>query len=91
MKLKYFAWIKDITNSEEENINQIEINNLDKLKDFIIIKYPDLKKHYEKEILMLYHKKILLYPMKCLGGTLFVFEKKMIIFQPILLFNLPLE
>ena len=51
MKLKYFAWIKDITNIEEEQINNIDLNNLDKLKDFIINKYPELKKHYEKEIL----------------------------------------
>jgi molybdopterin synthase sulfur carrier subunit len=51
MKIKYFAWIKEITNNEEEYINSIKINNLDKLKDFIITKYPDLKKHLDKEIL----------------------------------------
>ena len=51
MKIKYFAWIKEITNNEEENINSIKINNLDKLKDFIITKYPDLKKHLDKEII----------------------------------------
>ena len=51
MKIKYFAWIKEITNNEEEDINSIKINNLDKLKDFIITKYPDLKKHLDKEIL----------------------------------------
>ena len=51
MKIKYFAWIKEITNNEEEDINSIKINNLDKLKDYIITKYPDLKKHLDKEIL----------------------------------------
>jgi molybdopterin synthase sulfur carrier subunit len=51
MKIKYFAWIKEITNNEEEDINSIKINNLDNLKDFIITKYPDLKKHLDKEIL----------------------------------------
>ena len=51
MKIKYFAWIKEITNYEEEQIDSNEINNLDKLKIFIISKYPDLKKHLDQEIL----------------------------------------
>ena len=51
MKIKYFAWIKEITNNSEEEINSEEIYNLDELKLFIIKKYPDLKKHLDKEIL----------------------------------------
>ena len=51
MKIKYFAWIKDITNIEEEVINSIQIKDLDEFKIYIIKKYPDLKKHMEKEIL----------------------------------------
>ena len=51
MKIKYFAWIKDITNLEEEEINLNEAKNLDELKTFIIEKYPDLKKHMIKEVL----------------------------------------
>ena len=51
MKIKYFAWIKEITSSEEEEINSSKIKNLDQLKFFIITKYPDLKKHLNKEIL----------------------------------------
>ena len=51
MKIKYFAWIKDITGYGEEQIDSNEINNLDKLKFFIISKYPDLKKHFDQEIL----------------------------------------
>ena len=51
MKVKYFAWIKDITNLEEEEINSNRIKNLDELKIFIIKKYPDLNKHMKKEIL----------------------------------------
>ena len=51
MKIKYFAWIKDITNHEEEEIHLIKINNLDDLKLFIIEKYPNLKKHMDKKIL----------------------------------------
>ena len=51
MKIKYFAWIKEITSSEEEEINSSKIKNLDQLKFFIITKYPDLKTHLNKEIL----------------------------------------
>ena len=51
MKIKYFAWIKDITNLEEEEINLNEAKNLDELKTYIMSKYPDLKKHMIKEIL----------------------------------------
>ncbi len=51
MKIKYFAWIKDITNFHEELLDSNEINNLDNLKIYIISKYPDLKKHLDKEIL----------------------------------------
>ena len=51
MKIKYFAWIKDITNLEEEEINLNKAKNLDELKIYIIEKYPDLKKHMTKEIL----------------------------------------
>ena len=51
MKIKYFAWIKEVTNVHEELINANEIKNLDHLKKYIISKYPDLKKHLEEEIL----------------------------------------
>ena len=51
MKIKYFAWIKDITNLEQEEINLSKAKNLDELKTYIIEKYPDLKKHMIKEIL----------------------------------------
>ena len=33
MKIKYFAWIKDITNLEEEEINLNEAKNLDEIKN----------------------------------------------------------
>ena len=51
MKIKYFAWIKDITNFNEELLDSNEIKNLDNLKKYIISKYPDLKKHLDQEIL----------------------------------------
>ncbi len=51
MKIKYFAWIKEITQNEEEELNSNEIDDLNKLKKFLMTKYPDLKKHFNKEIL----------------------------------------
>ena len=51
MKIKYFAWIKDITNVEEEDIDYNKFNTLNKVKDCLINKYPNLKKHNDKQIL----------------------------------------
>ena len=51
MKIRYFAWVKDITNQEEEIINIKELDNLEKLKNFLIKKYPNLAKHLKDEIL----------------------------------------
>ena len=51
IKLKYFAWIREITKNNEEYISSIKINDLDKLRDFIVSKYPELKKHLDKNIL----------------------------------------
>ena len=51
MKIKYFAWIKEITQNDEEEINSNELNDLDSLKKFLINKYPDLQKHFSKEII----------------------------------------
>ena len=51
MKIKYFAWIKDLTNVEEEDIDYNKFNTLNKVKDYLINKYPNLKKHNDKQIL----------------------------------------
>ena len=51
MKIKYFAWLRELTKNDEEHLDSNEINNLDKLKKFLLIKYPDLQKHFDKEIL----------------------------------------
>ena len=51
MKIKYFAWIKDITSFPEELLNSNEIKNLNSLKKYLVSKYPDLKKHLDQEIL----------------------------------------
>ena len=49
MRIIYFAWIKDITNFHEELLDLNEIKNLDNLKKYLILKYPDLKKHINQE------------------------------------------
>jgi len=51
MKIRYFAWIVEITKTENEFIDSEKIKNLEELKIFIIKKYPDLKKHFENGIL----------------------------------------
>ena len=49
MKIKYFAWIRELTKNDEEHLDFNKINNLDKLKIFLSTKYPDLQKHFDKE------------------------------------------
>tara|TARA_B100000579_G_C22635624_1_gene758883 strand:+ start:443 stop:688 length:246 start_codon:yes stop_codon:yes gene_type:complete len=51
MKIKYFAWIKELTKIDEENLDSNKIQNLKKLKIFLSIKYPTLQKHFDQEIL----------------------------------------
>ena len=51
MKIKYFAWIRELTKNDEEYIDSNEIQNVNKLKVFLITKYPNLQKHFDQEIL----------------------------------------
>ena len=51
MKIKYFAWIKDITLCDEEKLEDSKINDIENLKLFLINKYPNLKKHIQQKIL----------------------------------------
>ena len=51
MKIKYFAWIRELTKNDEEYIDSNEIQNLNKLKVFLLTKYPNLQKHFDQEIL----------------------------------------
>ena len=51
MKIKYFAWIRELTKNDEEHLDSNEIQNLEKLKKFLTTKYPDLQKHFDQEIL----------------------------------------
>ena len=51
MKIKYFAWVRELTKNHEEYLDSNKINNLDKLKTFLLTKYPELQKHFDQEIL----------------------------------------
>ena len=51
MKIKYFAWIRELTKNDEEYLDSNEIQNLKKLKKFLTTKYPTLQKHFDQEIL----------------------------------------
>ena len=51
MKIKYFAWIRELTKNNEEYLISNEIQNLRELKKFLSTKYPDLTKHFDQEIL----------------------------------------
>ena len=51
MKIKYFAWIRELTKNNEEYLDSNEIQNLKELKKFLSTKYPVLQKHFDQEIL----------------------------------------
>ena len=47
MIIKYFAWLKTITNIEEEVINDSSIIDINSLKTYLSKKYPKMKKHLD--------------------------------------------
>tara|TARA_Y100000768_G_C23824112_1_gene608010 strand:+ start:316 stop:561 length:246 start_codon:yes stop_codon:yes gene_type:complete len=51
MIIKYFAWIKDITNKDYDIFDKNFPKNIDELNLVLIYKYPDLKKHIRNNIL----------------------------------------
>ena len=51
MKIKYFAWIKDITNKESELIDTNHPKDIDELKKILNKSYPKLEKHIANNIL----------------------------------------
>lgn len=46
MKIKYFSWLKEITKTDFEEINEKSIKDIDSLIIFLCIKYPKLKKYF---------------------------------------------
>ena len=52
MKIKYFSWLKKITKIDEENISDINIKDIEDLKNYLCEKYPELKKYIKKKDLI---------------------------------------
>ena len=49
MIIKYFAWLKNITNTEEEKIDDKNITDVKTLKKFLLKKYPQLNQYMTKK------------------------------------------
>ena len=49
MIIKYFAWLKNITNTEEEEINDKNITDVKTLKEFLFKKYPKLNQYMKED------------------------------------------
>ena len=49
MIIKYFAWIKNITNTEEEKVDDKNITDVKTLKKFLLKKYPQLNQYMTKK------------------------------------------
>ena len=49
MKIRYFAWLKNITNTDSEKFNEPSIHDIDSLKTFLCNKYPKLDPYINKE------------------------------------------
>ena len=49
MIIKYFAWIKNITNTEEEKVEDKNITDVKTLKNFLLKKYPKLNQYMKNE------------------------------------------
>jgi len=52
MIIKYFAWLKNITNIDEEVINDSSITDIDSLKEYLRKKYPPMNKHFNEDNLI---------------------------------------
>ena len=48
MIIKYFAWLKNITRTEEERIDDKKITDVKTLKEFLLKKYPQLDQYMKK-------------------------------------------
>ena len=51
MRIRYFAWVKDITNKEDEIIDINHPKTIKELKKYLEDLYPELKKHFLQDIL----------------------------------------
>jgi len=49
MIIKYFAWLKNITNTEEEQVDDKNITDVKTLKEFLLKKYPQLNQYMKED------------------------------------------
>ena len=49
MIIKYFAGLKNITNTEEEEVNNKNITDVKTLKEFLLKKYPKLNQYMKED------------------------------------------
>ena len=49
MIIKYFAWLKNITNTEEEKVDDKNITDVKTLKEFLLKKYPQLNQYMKED------------------------------------------
>jgi len=49
MIIKYFAWLKNITNVDQEIINDEDIIDIKTLKIFLLKKYPKLNQYMKED------------------------------------------
>ena len=52
MIIKYFAWLKNITNTEEEKVDDKNITDVKTLKEFLLKKYPKLNQYMKEDDLI---------------------------------------
>ena len=51
MRIRYFAWIKDITKKDDEIIDFNHPRTVEELKGYLENIYPELKKHFLQDVL----------------------------------------
>ena len=51
MRIRYFAWIKDITHKDGDIIDIDHPKTIQELKKYLENLYPDLKKHFLQNVL----------------------------------------
>ena len=51
MRIRYFAWIKDITNKDDDIIDINHPKTIQELRKYLENLYPELKKHFLQNVL----------------------------------------
>ena len=49
MKIRYFSWLKNITNKDSEDIHNVEVVDIQTLQKYLCKKYPKMNDYIIKE------------------------------------------